>query len=50
MQATTAPKQRTWLPTKLGATWSAAVNGTIMQHLRVRQAGDMSERFASAAT
>ena len=36
VQATVKPRDRTWLPTKLGAVWRAVVNGSTVQQLRVR--------------
>ena len=38
VQATVKPRERSWLPTKLRAVWSAIVNGSTVEQLRVRPA------------
>ena len=54
-QTTVKPRDRTWLPTKLGAVWSAVVTGSTVQQLRVRHADPLQpvcsngERICHAA-
>jgi hypothetical protein len=48
VQVTVGWRQRTWLPTRLGAIWSAVAYGYTVQQLRVRAARNPTSRVHSS--